>query len=245
MSGRITAGFREIIEMRWSEFVLMEANAGQSNFDSIVSSLVRACTKGNLRAIQTSLDRLDGKVATEIEVEYPKFYTLYPQATKTADSPLIIDGDSGTTPVASVEKTEPEPVVPEELPTGSLRSVLDRMLDSPKKTVLEILGSVELVDEGDLSKGNPLVKSVIIAGLMKLVHEGKVSAIFEILEQIDGKVADKFKILGSDVFMYNYVEIAPAGAEKNEDGIYQISADNTTDSWVSRLEERNDRKNNR
>ena len=91
MSGRITEKFRELVEYRWSEFVAMDTDVNGSNFDSIVGALVRACKKGNLRAIQVALDRLDGKIATEIEVEYPKFYTVYPQAIKTADDVSIIE----------------------------------------------------------------------------------------------------------------------------------------------------------
>lgn len=251
MSGKITEGFRDIIELEWSEFRKLELDPNQSNFDAVIATLVRSCLKGNMRAIQMALDRLDGKVAMEIEVEYPQFYTLYPQATKAADSAEILDADEmgNVTLPDPMQSDEAHVVVtveePEEMPTGSLRAVLDRMMAAPKQTVTNILGWVELVDKGDTTLGDPLVKSVIIAGLMKLVHDGRVNAIFEILDQIDGKVADKYKVLGADVFMYNYSEVAPAGAVKNADGIYQISADNTTNSWVARLEEKNARKNNR
>jgi hypothetical protein len=247
MSGKITAGFRDIIELTWSEFVQLEKDPNQSNFDAVVATLVRACVKGNMRAIQMALDRLDGKVAMEIEVEYPQFYTLYPQATMTASSPDILEADEDG--VVELVSQEVHVVVtvdePDEMPTGSLRAVLDRMLEAPKQTVTDILDTVQLIDIGKNKFAGPHVKSVLMAGLMKMVHDGRIGAIFEVLDQIDGKVADKYKVLGSDVFMYNYAEVAPAGAEKNDDGIYQISADNTTNSWVARLEEKNARKNNR
>jgi hypothetical protein len=247
MSGRLTEGFREIIELKWSEFVSRETNPEGTNFDSIVTSIARAASKGNLRAIQTSLDRLDGKIAAEIEVEYPKFYTLYPKAITTADDASIIDVDLldkveipesvaiQSTPVGDANVFKE--IAEEELPTGSLRAVLDKMLDSPRKVVVEILATAEAVDEGDMSHGDPYVKSVIVAGLMKLVHDGKIGAIFEVFDQIDGKVADKFKMLGDDVFMYSYATIAPAGAVKNENGIYQLAADNVTNAWTARLEQ--------
>lgn len=260
MSGRLTDGFREMVELRWSEFVEREGSDDITNFETILISLIRAASRGNLRAIQSSLDRLDGKIATEIEVEYPKFYTLYPHADKTVDGPAVIEADpyeayekdeklslteSDTIDVKGTTAGMDELIAEEELPTGSLRAVLERMLKSKKTIVPAILNSAEYVDNGNLSTGNPYVKSVIVAGLMKLVHEGRINAVFEIFEQIDGKVADKMKVLGDDVFIYNYSTIAPAGAVKNKDGIYQVEADNTTSAWVARLEERNNARKNR
>lgn len=253
MSGRLTEGFREIIDLRWDEFVLMEQNLSGTNFDSIVTSLVRGCRKGNLRAIQTALDRLDGKIAQELEIEYPKFYTLYPRATKTADDASIIDGDS---PFGVDKKTLAVPVQQEitnlvgaaadmdelvaqeeELPTGSLRAVLEKMLDSPKQIVSDILNAADAIDKASLERGNPMVKSVIVAGLMKLVHDGRINAVFEVFDQIDGKVADKYKVLGKDVFIKRYDLIAPAGAVKNDDGIYQVEVNDIAGAWAVRLEQ--------
>lgn len=257
MSGRLTEGFRDIIELRWEQFVEMEQSPDATNFDSVITGVVRACKKGKLRAIQTALDRLDGKVAMEIEVEYPKFFYLYPYAKKTADDPTIIDvganrseselkkreiwpDDQETITVdftgapADVEEQE---AAEEELPTGSLRIVLEKMLHSPKQLVTDILAAADSVDKADLEKGNPMVKSVIVAGLMKLVHENNLSAVFEVFDQIDGKVADKIKVLGSDVYVKRFDVIAPAGAVKNSDGIYQVEADNMTYVWGARLQQ--------
>lgn len=257
MSGSLTEGFRELIDLRWSDFVEMEQSLDATNFDAVLHSLVRACAKGNLRAIQVALDRLDGKVATEIEVEYPKFYTLYPNATRTADDPAIIEGDeqymvkyeNGTLTVprgdaiielsGSPADVEEQEAAEEELPTGSLRAVLEKMMGSPKQIVTDLLDAAARVDKGNLAAGNPMVKSVVVAGLMKLVHDNRISAVFEVFDQIDGKVADSIKLLGDDVYMYDYSMIAPAGAIKNEKGIYQVEAINTTDAWALRLEQTN------
>lgn len=240
MSGRqLTEGFRDIIELKWSEFVALEQDEEQTNFTSILATLVRACTKGNLRAIQTALDRLDGRISMEIEVEYPKFYTVYPQATRTIDESTTIDLDKLgeiVLPVPLPDHITFESTPPEEPPTGSLRATLERMLEAPKKTVFNILATIEAVESGDMSHGNPQVKSVVTAGLMKLVHDGRVGAVLEVFDQIDGKVADKIKLLGGDVYMTSYADIAPEGAEKNEEGVYQVSADNVTNAWAARLD---------
>lgn len=246
MSGRLTDAFRDIIELRWEDFVAMEQDGSLSNFDSVVAAVVRACVKGNLRAIQTALDRLDGKIAMEVEVEYPKFYIIYPNATTSVDDPNIIDVDEtelrgrraeliimDELPGGAADLDELEAET-EELPTGSLRAVLEKMLNSPKTIVGEILATAQGIDDGMLSHG-PHVKSVIVAGLMNLVHAGRVNAVFEVFDQIDGKVAEKVKLLGSDMKIVRYDEIAPAGAVKNADGVYQIEANNTTDTWAARL----------
>jgi hypothetical protein len=234
----------------------MEQSLDATNFDSIVTGIARACKKGNLRSIQMALDRLDGKVAMEIEVEYPKFYTVYPYATKRMDDPTIIEADENgviklvpgidITGVNQVEIIEVEgspadldelAAVEDEMPTGSLRKMLEKMLESPKYIVTDILASAEAIEVGRKDIGDPMVKSVIVAGLMKLVHDGRISAVFEVFDQIDGKVADKIKILGNDVFITRFDQIAPAGAEKNDDGVYQLAADDMTNVWATRLEQ--------
>lgn len=249
--GRLTEGFREIIELRWTDFVERENAVDATNFDAVITGLIRACAKGNLRAIQTALDRLDGKVATEIQIEYPKFYTLYPRATTTVDDPGIIDladeyskhtlksglDESIMAATADVEELEAQN---DEQPTGSLRAVLERMLNSPKDQVDEIITAAASIDKGEVY-GNPRVKSVVVAGLMKMVHQGKIAAVFEVFDQIDGKVADTIKLLGGDVYMTNYSMIAPAGAQKNDDGVYYTVASNTTDQWAAKLEALNKR----
>lgn len=235
MAGRnLTERFREMLEWHWSDFVKSERDETATNFEAVLVSIIRACSKGDLRSIKTSLDRMDGKIAEEIQVEYPQFYLLYPNATEVADDPSPGAG-SQALPSAPDEEPPAEQESYSELPTGSVRAVLERMLDSPKTVVAAILTAAETVDKGSTIKGDPLVKSVLVAGLMNLVHKGRMSAVFEVFNQIDGKVADKVKLLGEDVYLYRYDTVAPAGAIKNSDGVYQVAADNITDSWVLRL----------
>lgn len=259
MSGKLTEGFRDILELRWSEFRELEKDPAGDNFTSIITTIARAASKGELRAIQTALDRLDGKVVQEIEVEMPKFIYRYPLAEKAADDPSIIDdteqkaipkGHDGiyqTTqfpqeyPLGAPADMDELAATEDELPTGSLRVVLEKMLNSPKQIVVDILASAKAIDEGLAGNGDPMVKSVIVAGLMSLVHKGRLSAVFEVFDQIDGKVAEKYKVLGNDVYITRFDKIAPAGAVKNADGVYELSATAVTDIWVKRLEQNNKR----
>ena len=66
------------------------------------------------------------------------------------------------------------------------------------------------------------MKSAIVAGLVKLAHNGKMSAIDEILNQLDGKVAEVYHLLGDDVVTTSYAQKPPAGAVKGENGVYRI-----------------------
>lgn len=52
------------------------------------------------------------------------------------------------------------------------------------------------------------------------------------------------KVLGGDVYVNRLDLVAPAGAVKNEKGIYQIEAPQTTGVWATALErkDKNDRR---
>ena len=128
--------------------------------------------------------------------------------------------------------------MPEELPTGKLRPVLDKMMDSPQNIPESILKATQACDKYDYSLGNPTVKSAIVAGLVKLAHNGKMSAIDEILNQLDGKVAEVYHLLGDDdVVTTSYALEAPAGAVKGEMAcMYRIENKSMGALWIPRLE---------
>lgn len=239
---KITEFLKETLEMRWSEFSTMEKNADEySSNNAVVFSLIRSCAKGKLPAIKEALNRIDGKIAIEIEVEYPKFYFRYPYATKITETTSVNQNKNRTEPIHN--ENTPAIVEPEApMPLGSLRATLERMSDQPRSLVKIIIDAAVEIDmavnsDQPTNPGNdPLVKSVVIAGLLNMAHKGNLGAVFEVLDQIDGKVADKIKVLGQDVYINVYSKVAPQGAIKGEDGIYQIQSDNTTNSWAASLE---------
>ena len=241
--------FAEIVELTWREYLAQERSPDVTSRQALLFAIVRACVDGKLSAIQTSLDRLDGPVARNIKTIMPKFYTEYPYAKSVASS---VDDDI---PALS-SSTEPETQVtpqpsdgldqnhtPEELPTGKLRPVLDKMMDSPQNVPESILKAVNACDKYDYSLGNPLVKSAIVAGLVKLAHNGKMSAIDEILNQLDGKVAEVYHLLGDDVITTSYALEAPAGAALGENGVYRIENKSMGALWIPPLESESKRGN--
>lgn len=237
--GKLTDKFSTLIELKWSEFIAIEADPELDNLTYLVVLLIRACVRGDMRAIRESLDRMDGKVISEVEVEYPRFYILFPNARqKVIDvEPLLPEPAKSPTPVEVTINSDIE----DELPTGSLREVLSRMLEAKVGIVESIISATKRLDVDEPSNFDPLVKSAIVAGLMKLVHKGRVNAAIEVLDQIDGKVKEHIKVLGGDIYMKNFSTTAPAEAELNENGIYQISSPMVTDIWAKRLEGKNKR----
>jgi hypothetical protein len=233
MSGKtLTEIFAELVELHWSEFLTLEQNGNISNRQSVVVSLIRACVGGSMRAIQTALDRLDGVVEDRVEVILPKFYYRYPFASSVEgdDSPPLVA--PSTEPVLALAQAQSE----SELPSGKLRPVLERMLEAPRTTALAILASQQLLDKGESAMNDPYVKSVIVSALLGLAHTGKMGAVLEVFDQIDGKIAKVLHVMGDDVYVDSYLETAPVGAVLNEDGIYQIEATNITTVWQDRLE---------
>lgn len=252
---QLTPFFKEVIEKRWSEFCRMEESEDYTSSQAVVLSIIRACVKGKLPAIQQSLNRVDGRLQEQIEVEYPKFYITYPHAEvteKIANKSQQISSPTGvkTTKKSQqiVSSTNPGESVVQSTPlvTGSLRDTLQRMSEQPRNLVTAILDAAKDVETRHSYQAeheplsDPLVKSVIVAGLLKLAHDGNLGAIFEVFDNIDGKLVDKIRILGEDVYLTSYDTIAPSGAKKNKDGVYQVEADNTTSKWAISLGRKHD-----
>ena len=234
---KLTPFFKETIEKRWSEFVVMEESEDYTSAEAVVFSIIRACVTGKLPAIKESLNRVDGKLAEQIDVIYPKFYITYPHATAVATE-LKIKGKKVSIPQITGSNTPPEE---QPLVTGSLRDTLTRMSEQPRNLVTAILEAAKTVEarhsyqaESD-PLSDPLVKSVIVAGLLKLAHNGNLGAIFEVFDNIDGKLVDVIRVLGEDVYLTSYDTTAPAGAVKDKDGVYQMEADNTSSKWAISL----------
>lgn len=235
---KITPFFKELLDKRWSEFAILENSQQYTSAQGVVFALIRACAKGKLPAIKEALDRIDGKIATEIEVEFPKFYFLFPYADSVAELP------EGQVPEEEVEVLPAVKEAPESIATDSIREVLNRMSDEPRALVTQIIMAAQKIDEAveyanDIPEEDPKVVSVIVAGLLDMAHQGKLNAIFEVLDQIDGKVADKVKVLGGDVYINRLDRVAPAGAVRNKKGIYQVEAPQTTTIWAQALERKN------
>lgn len=233
---KLTPFFKETIEKRWSEFVVMEEAEEYTSSEAVVLAIIRACVNGKLPAIKESLNRVDGKLAEQVEVIYPKFYITYPHAEAIeAKGHRVNNKEVSNQIITAGPSPEPPPLI-----TGSLRDTLTRMSEQPRNLVTAILEAAKDVETRHSYQAehealtDPLVKSVIVAGLLKMAHNGNLGAIFEVFDNIDGKLVDTIRVLGEDVYLTSYDTIAPAGATKIN-GVYQIEADNTSSKWALSL----------
>lgn len=202
---RPTEFFEHLIEQRWSYFVNLDPAELNNNQMSIVA-LVKACRAKNLKAIRAGMNRIDGKLAVVVEVEQPRFYMEFPNAPTT---------NLPEAPETTAFKPKQQD---EHIPTTGLRNTL-RVLGQAKTGAVNML--LDLADEVERlamdgitpdNPQNPFVKSIIMASLLSMGHSGDLTAIFEILDTIDGVVSDKVQLLGDDVVIQNHSLVAPPNA---------------------------------
>lgn len=255
---------REVSNWRWDEFVRAERDKSYSTNESIIFALVRSCTMRKLDAIKISLNRLDGKLATPVQMEYPKVYYLYPNAKLNTNivqeneqemySLALKDAKPGGSTKADGYKLkelvegeviEPEPL-PEtleenDLPSLSLRETLRKMAEYPRElpeAIVERADQTHLYvrGKGPLPDGEiPMVKSVIAAHLLIMAQKRDIDALYEIFDQIDGKLVETIQVLGEDIYITSYLREAPPGATPNKDGILQIEASQAQEIWTEKL----------
>jgi hypothetical protein len=246
---------REVSNWSWEEFCQAEKDKKYTSNQAIIFALIRSCANGKLSAIQMSLNRLDGKLVTPVKIEYPSIYYLFPNATKTEifGEPVEVDPNLQTLTLAPPPATAPAegdvlpPPLPEapqaeerDLATMSLRETLTEMAEYPRELPEAILQLAKQTEEwirntNSMPDEIPKVKSVVSAALLILAQNRDMSAITEVFDQIDGKLVETIKVLGEDIFINNYAAIAPAGAVKNADGVYQLKAIEAERTWARKL----------
>lgn len=230
----LTEYMREVVEWRYSEYLRVEADESLYTSDQgAVIALIRAIVRRKLPAIKEAIDRLDGRQAAMVEVVYPKFVMLYPFATEQEIGSGLPEEELKGTELETVKPEEPE-----QLATGSVRDTIIKMGKNPRSLVTTILAAVdemEALREKDLGNesqyGDPKVKSVIAATLHDMARRGDLKAIFEVLDQIDGKIANRIEVKGEDVEMVSHEKIAPPNAVLNENGVYQVEMPQITSMW--------------
>ncbi len=238
---------KEVSNWYWDEFVRAEHDKTYTSNQAVIFALIRACALEKMDAIKMSLNRLDGKLKTPIKIEYPKIFYIFPNAKKVENQkePLkALDGQGTKTPAnketgTSIILPEPE-LTAEDLPSLSLRDTLNKMSDYPRELpegVIELAQNVEKsINQGaPMPDEIPMVKSVVAAHLLVLAQQRNIDALGEVFDQIDGKLAETLQIIGEDIYITSYRKDAPAGAELNEEGIFQIEATKVQDLWAQKL----------
>ena len=218
--------FEELIHMNWSDFVFLEQDKSATVDDGVLCSLIRICADtDDIAAIKLAFDRVDGLLTTPIEVKVPKFYTRYTKATE------IEPGAKQITAPGDAKKEKTSTYDPA---TAKLRETLKEMRGMPQDVVRIVRLYKKHIDEGKTEKHDPMVKSVIVANLLRNVKKGRYRAIELVFDQIDGKLTRTITLLGGDdVYLDDVIAtVAPANAIKDENGYYIAENKVMTAAWL-------------
>lgn len=245
---------REVSNWQWDEFVKAEHDKSYTSNQAMIFALIRSCAMQKMQAITMSLNRLDGKLKTPIKIELPKIYYVFPNASPAEitdeeierhnareDRLRHLPGGAKIFKGEVLPPKEPEPEIEEnDLPSLSLRETLAKMSDYPRELPEAIVEAAQQTEQW-LRKQNeqpekiPKVKSVVAAHLLILAQKRDLGALSEVFDQIDGKLAETLQILGEDIYITSYAEVAPEGAEINKDGVLQIEATQAQNLWAQKL----------
>lgn len=218
--------FEELIHMNWGEFVVLEHDKGASVDDGVLCSLIRICADtDDIPAIKLAFDRVDGLLETPVEIKVPKFYIRYVKAKEI---------EPGAKALAAPKDTDKEKASKYDPATAKLRETLQEMRSMPQDVIRVVRGYKNRIDKGKEVKHDPMVKSVIVANLLKNVQRGRYRAIELVFDQIDGKLTRTITLLGGDdVYVDDYnTLVAPAHAIKDKSGHYVAENKLMTSAWI-------------
>jgi hypothetical protein len=141
---RLGAFLREVSNWRWSEFVVAENDMKYTSNQAMIFALIRSCAMQNLQAIRLSINRLDGKLATPLKIEYPKIFYLYPNAKPhelPEEKPMkIIDVVPEEMNTLIVQET---PIEEDDLPSLSIRQTVAKMSDYSRELPQQVAGHAD------------------------------------------------------------------------------------------------------
>lgn len=222
--------------MEWDEFCHLEKDPNATVDDVVLCQLIRTCADTDeISAIKLAFDRIDGLQATLIEVKVPKFYHRYPRAKSKEDAPADQKQLEGGDKVATPEPSSYDPA------TASLRETLKEMRGMPRDVIRVVRLYKQRIEKAIASdtgihpdQKRPMVKSVIVANLLKNVQKGKFKAVELVFDQIDGKLPKAIQLLGGEDVVVDdtTVLVAPAHAELGEDGVWRAENKEMTTIWL-------------
>jgi hypothetical protein len=218
--------FEELIHFTWEDFVKLENDKGATVDDTVLCALIRTCADtDDIAAIKLAFDRIDGLLETLIEIKVPKFYTRYVNAKEIEPGTAAIEAPGGD------KKDEPSNYDPA---TAKLRETLKEMRAMPKDVIRAVRLYKKRIDKGTPVDHAPMVKSVIVANLLKNVQKGRFRAVELVFDQIDGKLPKAINLLGGeDVYVDDYTQvIAPAHSMIDEKGVYYAENQLMTNLWL-------------
>lgn len=234
--GSLKSRFEEMLHMDWYEFCKLEKDKHSIIDDTALASLIRVCADSDdISAIKLAFDRADGIQVTQIEIKVPKFYLRYPNATEQEPGANVLEaGEKEKDPIKKAASSY-DPA------SAKLRETLKEMRGMSRQVIPVVFKHKKIIEQAIKDKievpsdvHKPMVKSVIVANLLKNVRKGKFKAIELVFEQIDGKLPKAIQLLGgSDVYVDDpMITVAPADAVLGEDGVYFAENKAMTTLWL-------------
>lgn len=218
--------FEELIHMTWGDFVLLEQDKSASVDDGVLCSLIRICADtDDIAAIKLAFDRVDGLLTTPIEIKVPKFYIRFVKAKEI---------EPGARAIEAPQDSKKDKASDYDPATAKLRDTLKEMRGMPQDVIRVVRLYKKHIDEGKEERHDPMVKSVIVANLLRNVKRGRYKAIELVFDQIDGKLTRTITLLGGDdVYVDDYnTLVAPAYATLDEKGCYIAENKAMTAAWL-------------
>lgn len=218
--------FEEMMHLTWGQFVDLERDKSASVDDNVLCSLIRLCADtDDIAAAKLAFDRVDGLLETPLEVKVPKFYIRYVNAKEI---------EPGAKQIEASEAGDGKKASDYDPATAKLRETLREMRGMPQDVIRVVRLYKKHIDEGKLEKHDPMVKSVIVANLLRNVKRGRYRAIELVFDQIDGKLTRTITLLGGDDVYVDDVNtlVAPAHATKDEKGYYIAEDKLMTAAWL-------------
>jgi hypothetical protein len=218
--------FEEIIHLNWGEFVELEESKTSNVDDVVLCALIRTCADtDDIAAIKLAFDRIDGLLETPIEIKVPKFYTRYVNAKEL---------EAGTAAIEAPESSKKDKASDYDPATAKLRETLREMRGMPHDVIRAVRLYKRRIEKGTPTDHQPMVKSVIVANLLRNVTKGRFKAIELVFDQIDGKLTRTISLLGGDdVYVDDYTElVAPVGSMIDEKGVYYAENKLMTSVWL-------------
>lgn len=232
--------FEGLLHIDWYEFCKLEADKGSTVDESALASLIRICADSDdIAAIKLAFDRADGLQDTVIEIKVPKFYTRYINAKEI---------EAGAKEIEAPKDSKIDELSSYDPASAKLRETLKEMRGMPRDVIRVVRLYKKRIEKAMDAKMDipeeqhkPMVKSVIVANLLRNVQKGKFKAIELVFDQIDGKLPRAIQLLGGDdVYVDDYTElIAPAHSQTmtitengKEKQIYYAENKLMTTAWL-------------
>lgn len=218
--------FEELIHLTWKEFVELENDKSSTVDDSVLCTLIRTCADtDDIAAIKLAFDRIDGLQDTLIEIKVPKFYSRFVNAKEI---------EPGTTAIEAPEDAKKDEKSKYDPATAKLRETLREMRGMPQDVIRAVRLYKKRIDAGKEVDHAPMVKSVIVANLLKNVQKGRFKAVELVFDQIDGKLPKAINLLGGeDVYIDDdQTLVAPADSLIGKDGVYYAENKAMTTLWL-------------